>query len=168
MASITQKIDDRDGKTIAKNTATIVLNGQTYRLDLGDENFKLIQEDLKVWTDAASVAQTRSASSGPSEGAITLDGKNVTKAQVRTWLASKDEAWFKALPVDLQTKLIMVDGVVKLTGPHYVPPAFAKALRDEALAAREAAAAQAPAKPAQPKPAAPAARKAATPKAAAK
>lgn len=164
MATITQKIDDIDGKTLASDQVTIVISGQTYRLDLGPENFAKIQKDLAAWTAAAAVAQTRTASTGASEGAITLDGKNVTKAQVRTWLATKDEAWVKALPAALQTKLVMVDGSVKLTGPHYVPPAFAAMLRDEALAAREAAKVAAEQSAAEtPKPAAPAKRAQAKP-----
>jgi hypothetical protein len=158
MATKTFQVDDIDGTSEATHKISITLDGATYALDLNDKNFAQAQADLAQWTAAGAVAQTKRTSNGGGVGgeAITLDGKNVTKAQVRNWVATKSEDWANDGKF-MQYLRVDEDGVLRLAGPHYVPPVLMKALRDEVLAQRSAkveAASEARPVPAQPKPAA--------------
>jgi len=181
MALKTIKTDDLDPTTEATHEITLVIDGTAFKLDLNDTHFAEAQADLSKWVEAGQIASTRRTGSGQRSagngGSIThpSSGANVTKAEVRKWVATKDEAWAKANNV---MGFLRVDdeGVLRLAGPHYVPPTLSRMLAEEeaaekaptAQAEQSAAPAEQSAQAETPAPKPQAARKAAQPKASAK
>jgi hypothetical protein len=170
MALKTIKTDDLDPQTEATHEIVLIIDGKAFKLDLNNKHFGEAQSDLARWVEAAQQVQAkrssgaRGASSG---GSITHpNGNNVTKADVRKWVATKSVEWAEAN--GYMEYLSVVDGKLVMAGPNYVPPVLMRALADEeaaALAPAEQPAQSESAAPAQseaeqPKPQAPAARKA--------
>lgn len=131
MALKTIKTDDIDPTTEAEHEVIIILDGVSYKLDLNPTNFAKARADLAQWVAAGQVAQTRRTSGGVGQGGSVThpDGTNVTKADVRKWVATKDEAWAKVNGV--MEYLKVEGGKLVMAGPNYVPPKLSRMLADE-------------------------------------
>lgn len=74
MATITQRVDDVDGKTAATHTVTIIMDGEKFTLDLSDTTFNTFKTNTEPFLKVAK--RSLAAKAGNSD-----------TAKIRAWAA---------------------------------------------------------------------------------